>query len=81
MSGMRHNDKYYEIYEFIVAYVTKNLNAPTIREICNSVGIKSTGTIYIYLQRMERAGLIRLENRKIVLIGYKVEPISHNEEE
>ncbi len=71
---MRNKEKYYEMYEFIVSYVKKNLNAPTIREICEGVGIRSTGTVSVYLQKMEQEQLVKLVNHKIILNGYMIVP-------
>ncbi len=75
---MRNQEKYYEIYEFIVNYVKKNLNAPTIREICDGVGISSTGTMFAHLKKLESEDLIKLENHKIILTGYEVVPTEAN---
>ena len=71
-----------EIYEFIVDYVSEHLYSPTIREIGKGVDLKSTSSVYAYMQRLINAGLIRMnfaEPRTIQLIGYKI--IKDNEKE
>ena len=34
-----------EIYHFIIAYMKENLISPTVREICDGVGLKSTSSV------------------------------------
>ena len=53
-----------QAYEFIKNYIDQKDYPPTIREIANAVGIKSTSTISYYLQKLE-------ENNKIVKGSYK----------
>lgn len=64
-----------EIYNFLVKYITKYGYAPTVREIADGIGVKSTSTIHIHLQKMEKLKQIQLGNgykpRAIRLIGYE----------
>ncbi len=46
------------IYEAIKYYISKYGFSPTIRELCEIVGLKSTGTIHAYLKILKRKGYI-----------------------
>lgn len=48
-----------QIYDFIVAHRQKNGWSPTIREICDGVGIRSASTMHARLQSMKYKGMIR----------------------
>ncbi|MDE7192042.1 MAG: transcriptional repressor LexA [Clostridia bacterium] len=50
--------------EFIKSFVDKNGYPPTVREICNSVGFKSTASAQYYLDKLEDQGEIRKGNNK-----------------
>lgn len=59
-----------EILNIIKKYVDENKIAPTVREICNLSGLKSTSTVYGYLTRLEEEGYIKKKDnspRSIVL--------------
>lgn len=47
-----------EVYNTIKAYIEKNGFSPSMREICRSVGIQSTATITVYLDKLESLGYI-----------------------
>lgn len=46
------------IYEYISECLSENGYAPTVRDICVSVGIKSTSTVHGYLRKLESKGYI-----------------------
>jgi len=46
------------IYDFLVLYIRKEGYPPSVREICNGVGIKSTSTIHAHLKRLSDMGKI-----------------------
>lgn len=46
------------IYAFIVSYVKKEGYPPSVREICQGVGIKSTSTVHAHLRRLQDEGKI-----------------------
>lgn len=48
----------YQIYDFICEYTATKGYAPTVREICSEVGLKSTSTVHLYLNRMMGKGYI-----------------------
>lgn len=51
-------DKQLEILEIIKEYINKEKMAPSIREICEIAGLKSTSTVHSYLNRLESKGYI-----------------------
>lgn len=59
-----------EILEFIKEYIRNENMAPSVREICEGVGIRSTSTVHRYLHRLEQEGRIYMadgKNRAIVV--------------
>ena len=46
------------IYAFIVSYVKREGYPPSVREICQGVGIKSTSTVHAHLRRLQDEGKI-----------------------
>ena len=54
-----------EVLEFINRYNDENGFPPTVREICKELGIKSTATVYDYINRLRAMGhLNKAENKK-----------------
>ena len=68
-----------EIYNFLIKYMTENGYAPTVREIGEAVGLKSTSSVYNHLQVLEVLGKIKMGNgykpRAIQLIGYELKKV------
>ena len=63
-----------QIYQFIVKYITAIGYAPTIKEICNAVGLKSTSSVYNHLVQLETDGKIEMKPyspRAIKVVGYQ----------
>lgn len=48
-----------KIYEFIKLYVSQKGYAPSVREIGNAVGLRSTSSVSLYLKELNEEGLIR----------------------
>ena len=48
-----------EIYEYIKDHVQKRNYPPSVRDICAKVGLKSTSSVFTYLNDLEKLGLIR----------------------
>ena len=48
-----------EIYEYIKDCVQKRNYPPSVRDICAKVGLKSTSSVFTYLNDLEKLGLIR----------------------
>lgn len=73
-----------EVYDFLVNYFKENGYAPSMREICNGTGLKSTSSVNSQLQVLERMGKIEMKHnfpRAIRIVGYefiKVEGGSNN---
>lgn len=68
-------DKTNEVYECIVRYMTETQRSPSMRDICNRTGIKSTNTVFRYLRILQSQDLIQItdnKSRSIVLNGYKL---------
>ena len=53
-----------EIFEYISDCLQKNGFAPSVRDICAEVGIKSTSSVHEFLRRLEAKGFIRKSSGK-----------------
>ncbi len=53
-----------EVYEYISECLDLNGYAPSVRDICSAVGIKSTSSVHEYLRRLETKGYIRKSSGK-----------------
>ena len=53
-----------QILEFIKSYQKQYGNTPTIREICQQFGIKSTNGVYEHLKALEKDGYLELSANK-----------------
>lgn len=61
----RKNDEMKEkILVFISRHTAEKGYPPTVREICNDVGLKSPSTVHGYLDRMKRDGLLEKDDEK-----------------
>ncbi len=79
MAGMSQKD--YEILDFILKKQNDNGYPPTVREICEAVGLSSTATIHARLKKLEKHGFLVKEsskNRSIKVVNYKNEQASDN---
>jgi len=47
------------VLDFLKAEIKRNGYPPTVREICESVGLSSTSTVHSHLETLERKGYIR----------------------
>ncbi|MGI6113596.1 MAG: transcriptional repressor LexA [Mahellales bacterium] len=52
------------ILDFIKSEIEKKGYPPSVREICDGVGLKSTSTVHGYLTRLEKKGFIRRDATK-----------------
>lgn len=57
-------DKQSEIYNYIKDQVQLKGYPPSVREICEAVGLKSTSTVHGHLERLEKKGFIRRDPTK-----------------
>jgi repressor LexA len=53
-----------KILEYIIGYGLKNGILPTFREIMAGVGLKSTSSIQIYMERLSARGEIEISDRR-----------------
>lgn len=75
------SDKDYEILNFIKDELSKNRFPPSVREICDKVGLKSTATIHARLKKLEDHGKIirdSSKNRSIRVVGMEEEGLPTN---
>lgn len=57
-NGIKLTDKEKAVYKYIRSTIRTNGYAPSVRDICNAVGIKSTSTVHTYIKRLEEKGYI-----------------------
>jgi repressor LexA len=50
------------ILDYIVGYMMDNQYPPTLREICDGVGLKSTSTVAHHLEKMKDQGLVDIND-------------------
>ncbi len=53
-----------DIFDYINDCIEKNGYAPSVRDICSAVGIKSTSSVHEYLRRLETKGYIKKSSGK-----------------
>ena len=51
-------EKINNVYVFITNYINNNGFPPSVREICRSLKIKSTATVYDYISTLQNQGLL-----------------------
>lgn len=61
------------IYNFLVGFITENGYAPSVKEICGGLNLRSTASVYSHLVKLEEEGKIEMKEkspRAIKIIGY-----------
>lgn len=58
------SEKQARILDFLKQETLKKGYPPSVREICEAVGLKSTSTVHGHLERLEKRGLIRRDPTK-----------------
>lgn len=61
---MARENKQEAIYEFIKQQLREKGYPPSVREICNAVGLRSTSTVHGHLKKLEEKGFIRRDPTK-----------------
>ena len=59
-----------QIYEYLQTVIPRQGYAPSVREICEAMGLKSPSTVHFHLKRLQERGLIEkgdFKGRAIVL--------------
>lgn len=67
-------EKDFQIMDFIHEQIERRGFPPTVREICDAVGLTSTATVHARLKKLEGLGYIAKEsskNRSMRLVNYK----------
>ena len=62
------------IYEYLQTVIPQQGYAPSVREICEAVGLKSPSTVHFHLKRLQERGLIEkgdFKGRAIVLAAQR----------
>lgn len=70
------SEKDYQIMDFIYEQTELHGYPPTVREICDAVGLTSTATVHARLKKLETMGYIEKEsskNRSMRLVNYAPE--------
>ena len=70
----RTSTKKHEIYDYLTSFIAEHGYSPSIREIGEAVGLKSTATVHYHLTAMQREGLIafpEFKKRVITVPGEK----------
>lgn len=65
----KSEQKIKEVYDFIKQFTDENNYPPTVREIGAHIGVKSTATVYYYLEKLRNDGLITQGSNKNRAIG------------
>ena len=60
----RTSTKREQILNFLTQFMNEHGYAPTVREICNAVGLQSTATVHYHLNALRDAGLIEMDEMK-----------------
>ena len=69
----RMTEKDWQILDFIQSQIKLKGFPPSVREICDAVGLSSTATIHARLKKLEKLGYIerdRSKNRSMRLVNY-----------
>ncbi|MBQ8323979.1 MAG: transcriptional repressor LexA [Clostridia bacterium] len=62
MTGL--TQKEIEIYQFIKECIERDGYAPSVRDICRALNIRSTSTVHGYLHRLDEKGYLQMSSRK-----------------
>lgn len=66
------------VYNFLVEFMIKHGYAPSVREITDGVGLKSTSSVYAHLVHLETEGRIETKPhspRAIKVVGYEYKKV------
>lgn len=61
---IENSNKQNEIYEFLKNFTELKGYPPSVREICEAVGLKSTSSVHGHLKKLETKGLIKRDPTK-----------------
>lgn len=72
------------IYDYICTFMEDNGYAPSTREICEGVGLKSTATVHNHLENLKRLGVLdktSMKNRALSIVKQEDEGTEEKNEE
>ncbi len=72
MEERKATDKQLRVLAYVKEHIRKHGYAPSVREICQALDLRSTSTVHGYLQRLQKKGLIKkdaLKPRTILITG------------
>lgn len=72
------------IYDYICTFMEDNGYAPSTREICEGVGLKSTATVHNHLENLKRLGVLdktSMKNRALSIVKQEDEETEEKNEE
>ena len=55
------------IYQFLLSYLAEHGYAPSVRDICDAVGLKSPSTVHFHLKKLVDQGYIEKDASSPVL--------------
>lgn len=73
--------KQQEIYDYIKSEIVNHFYTPSVREICEYAHLKSTSSVFVHLQAIERKGYIKrdpYEHRKIEIVDLDISPVQQS---
>ncbi len=77
MAELKPQEK--KILDYIRESIDREGYAPSVRDICAALNIKSTSTVHMYLERLEKKGCITRESGKSRTIRVDAPPMSRGE--
>lgn len=83
MAAVELNSEDYAVLNYIKTYVEEHGYAPSIREICDGTGYKSSSTVHGHISNLIYAGLLETDHtntpRALRIAGYKLVKEEENE--
>lgn len=76
MKNTQATDKQQRVLDYVREQIKKDGYAPSVRDICKALDLKSTSTVHGYLSRLEKKGLIQkaaLKPRTLRIVGEEPE--------
>lgn len=74
---MKNNLMQEKVYEYIRDYKSIHGYSPTIREIGSAVGLKSTSSVYEYIKKLKKSGIIKNKAGQPRTLELGEQPQSH----
>jgi len=69
MGKVNIDNKLKDVMNYLSVYIAENGFPPSVREICKELSIKSTATVYYYLEKLNKQGLIKKSPLKKRAVG------------